>query len=32
MEQTISDVFGAFRLDTAAELLWNEQILVTLEP
>ncbi len=32
MEQTISYVFGVFRLDTAAELLWNEQLPVTLAP
>ncbi len=32
MEQTISYVFGVFRLDTAAEILWNEQMPVTIAP
>ena len=32
MEQTRSYVFGEFRLDTGAELLWNAQRLVTIAP
>jgi len=32
MQQTISYVFGEFRLDTAAELLWQENIPITLAP
>jgi DNA-binding winged helix-turn-helix (wHTH) protein len=30
MEKNISYVFGGFSLETATELLWNEQMPVTI--
>jgi len=32
MGQQITYVFGAFRLDTATELLWQKNISITLAP